>query len=116
MIDRFAITDIQAEAILNLRLRALRKLEEMELRGEHDRLSQERDDLNLLLGSEARQWTKVGNELKEARKVFDPGTELGRRRAHFDDAPDIDLDAALEASTPKEAFTVLLSRRAGSGP
>ncbi|MEM9739656.1 MAG: DNA topoisomerase IV subunit A [Pseudomonadota bacterium] len=111
MIDRFSITDIQAEAILNLRLRALRKLEEMELRGEHDRLSQERDDLKLLLGSEARQWTKVAKELKEARKVFDPESELGRRRAIFGDAPDIDLDAALEASTPKEAFTVLLSNK-----
>ncbi|MEO0817253.1 MAG: DNA topoisomerase IV subunit A [Pseudomonadota bacterium] len=111
MIDRFSITEVQAEAILNLRLRALRKLEEMELRGEHDRLSQERDDLNLLLGSEARQWTKVGRELKDARKVFDPESELGRRRAVFDDAPDIDLDAALEASTPKEPFTVLLSNK-----
>ncbi|NER08597.1 MAG: DNA topoisomerase IV subunit A, partial [Okeania sp. SIO3C4] len=52
MIERFSITDIQAEAILNLRLRALRKLEEMELRGEHQRLTEERDELNLLLGSE----------------------------------------------------------------
>ncbi|MEL6663421.1 MAG: DNA topoisomerase IV subunit A [Pseudomonadota bacterium] len=111
MMDRFNITDVQAEAILNLRLRALRKLEEMELRGEHERLSQERDDIKLLLGSEARQWTRVGKELKEARKVFDPESELGRRRAVFDDAPDIDLDAALEASTPKEPFTVLLSKK-----
>jgi len=111
MMERFGITDVQAEAILNLRLRALRKLEEMELRSEHENLSQERDDLNLLLGSEARQWTRVGKELKEARKAFDPDSELGRRRAAFDDAPDIDLDAALEASTPKEPFTVLLSNK-----
>ena len=111
MMERFHITDVQAEAILNLRLRALRKLEEMELRGEHERLSEEREQLNLLLGSEARQWTKVGKELTEARKTFDPETELGRRRAQFGDAPEIDLEAALEASTPKEPFTVLLSTK-----
>ena len=111
MIDRFGITDIQAEAILNLRLRALRKLEEMELRGEHERLNEERDELHLLLGSEARQWTRVGKELEAARKVFDPETDIGRRRAGFGDAPNIDLDAALEASTPKEAFTVVLSTK-----
>ncbi|MEM6666922.1 MAG: DNA topoisomerase IV subunit A, partial [Pseudomonadota bacterium] len=111
MMGRFGITDIQAEAILNLRLRALRKLEEMELRGEHERLTDERDELHLLLGSEARQWTRVGKELAAARKAFDPETELGRRRAGFDAAPDIDLDAALEASTPKEAFTVVLSMK-----
>ncbi|MCI4644827.1 MAG: DNA topoisomerase IV subunit A [Hyphomonadaceae bacterium] len=111
MMERFHITDVQAEAILNLRLRALRKLEEMELRGEHESLTEEREQLILLLGSEARQWTKVGKELTEARKIFDPETELGRRRAQFGDAPEIDLEAALEASTPKEAFTVLLSTK-----
>ncbi|MEO0699999.1 MAG: DNA gyrase subunit A, partial [Pseudomonadota bacterium] len=111
MMARFSITDIQAEAILNLRLRALRKLEEMELRGEHEKLTEERDELHLLLGSEARQWTRVGKELQAARKAFDPESELGRRRAGFDAAPDIDLDAALEASTPKEPFTVVLSNK-----
>lgn len=109
MIDRFGITDIQAEAILNLRLRALRKLEEMEIRREHEALTEERADINALLNSTRRQWTKVGKELKEAREVFSPETELGRRRATFEDAPEIDLSAALEASTPKEPVTVVLS-------
>ena len=111
MMARFAITDIQAEAILNLRLRALRKLEEMELKQEHQTLTEEKAEIQLLLGSEGRQWTRVGRELKEARKLFDPGSDLGRRRADFGDAPEIDLDAALEASTPKEPFTVLLSEK-----
>lgn len=111
MMDRFAITDIQAEAILNLRLRALRKLEEIELKSEHQRLTEERDEINLLLGSAGRQWTRVGKELKAARAAFDPETDLGRRRASFGDAPEIDLDAALEATTPKEPFTVLLSQK-----
>ena len=111
MIERFAITDIQAEAILNLRLRALRKLEEMELKREHESLSQERDRILALLDSEELQWGRVGDELRAARDVFDPSTDLGRRRAGFGDAPDIDLDAALEASTPKEPYTALLSEK-----
>ncbi|MCR9269910.1 MAG: DNA topoisomerase IV subunit A [Henriciella sp.] len=111
MIDRFGITEIQAEAILNLRLRALRKLEEMEIRKEHETLSEERSEIIALLGSEGRQWTKVKKELKEARKVFDPETELGRRRADFEEAPVIDVGAALEASMPKEPLTVVLSTK-----
>ena len=111
MMDRFGITEIQSEAILNLRLRALRKLEEMEIRKEHETLSEERSDIIALLGSEGRQWTKVKKELKEARKVFDPSTELGRRRANFEDAPVIDVGAALEASMPKEPLTVVLSTK-----
>ncbi|WP_300393014.1 DNA topoisomerase IV subunit A [Henriciella sp.] len=109
MMERFGITDIQAEAILNLRLRALRKLEEMEIKREHDNLSKEREDIQALIGSTRRQWTKVAKELKEARKSFDPDSELGRRRAAFEDAPEIDLSAALEASTPREPLTVVLS-------
>ena len=111
MIARFGITEIQAEAILNLRLRALRKLEEMEIRGEHESLTEERSDILALLGSEGRQWTKVKQQLREARKVFDPSTELGRRRAAFEAAPEIDVDAALEASMPKEPLTVVLSKK-----
>ncbi len=111
LISRFALSDVQAEAILNLRLRALRKLEEMEIRNEHTALTAERESLNELLGSETLQWDKVSTQLAEARKAFDPETELGRRRAGFDAAPDIDLDAALEASTPKEAVTVVLSKK-----
>ncbi len=111
MMDRFGITDIQAEAILNLRLRALRKLEEVEIRGEHDKLSEERTEIIALLGSEGRQWTKVKKELRAARDVFDPESDLGRRRAKFDAAPEIDLDAALEASAPKEPITVVLSAK-----
>jgi len=111
LMDRFVLTEVQAEAILNLRLRALRKLEEMEIRSEHQALTEERQSLNDLLASETLQWEKVSEQLDEARKAFDPGTELGRRRAGFDEAPDIDLDAALEASTPKEAVTVVLSRQ-----
>lgn len=109
LMERFKISDIQAEAILNLRLRALRKLEEMEIQGEHTRLEAEREQIVQLLGSVRRQWTKVSKELAAARDEFDPSTELGRRRATFEVAPEVDLAAALEASRPKEPVTVVLS-------
>ena len=109
LMKRFKLSDIQAEAILNLRLRALRKLEEIEIQGEHTKLTEERDELVKLLGSERRQWTRVSKELKAARDEFDPSTELGRRRATFEDAPTVDLAAALEATRPKEPVTVVLS-------
>ena len=92
-----------------LRLRALRKLEEMEIKREHEELTAEQADIESLLNSSRRQWTKVGKELKDARKAFDPESDLGRRRSTFEDAPEIDLNAALEASTPKEPMTVVLS-------
>ena len=109
LMQRFKLTDTQAEAVLNLRLRALRKLEEMQIKTEHDELLAEQADIESLIGSPRRQWTKVGKELKDARKVFAPDTEIGRRRSTFEDAPEIDLSAALEASTPKEPVTVVLS-------
>lgn len=109
LMERFKLTDTQAEAVLNLRLRALRKLEEMQIKTEHDELLAEQADIESLIGSPRRQWTKVGKELKDARKVFGPETEIGRRRSTFEDAPEIDLSAALEASTPKEPVTVVLS-------
>lgn len=111
MMERFGITEVQAEAILNLRLRALRKLEEMEIKREHEKLSEERSEIIALLGSERRQWTRVKQELRTAREAFSPDSDLGRRRAKFDEAPEIDLDAALEASQPKEPITVVLSQK-----
>ena len=109
LMARFGISEIQAEAILNLRLRALRRLEEMEIRSEYDRLIAERDELVQLLDSPRRQWSRVSRELKAARDEFDPSTALGRRRASFAEAPAIDLAAALEATRPREPLTVVLS-------
>ncbi len=102
---------MQAEAILNLRLRALRKLEEMKFAASHKQLNEERDELVLLIGSTRRQWTKVSKELKAARDAFDPDSDLGRRRATFSDVKEVDLAAALEASKPKEPITVVLSKQ-----
>ncbi len=111
MIARFGLTDVQVEAILNMRLRALRRLEEIEIRTEHDRLTDEKADLEDLVGSEERQWKCVGYEIAEVRKAFGPDTPLGRRRTGFAEAPTIDLGDIQQAMIEREPITVVLSER-----
>ncbi len=111
LIAAFDLTDIQADAILNTRLRQLAKLEEMELRREHAELSEERDGITSLLGSDTQQWKLVGVGLSAVREVLGPHTELGKRRTDFADAPVIDAEAALEAMVVREPITVILSDR-----
>ncbi len=111
LIDAFTLSDLQADAILNTRLRQLAKLEEMEIRREHAELSEERDGLNAMLASEKQQWKLVGAGLKEVRKVLGAETAIGRRRSVFADAPQIDAASAIEAMIPREPITVILSER-----
>ena len=80
LIRTFELTDVQAEAILNMRLRSLRKLEELEIRKEHDKLTEEKDQLTKLIGSDARQWTRISKEITEISKVYGLETEIGKRR------------------------------------
>jgi topoisomerase IV subunit A len=106
----FGLTDIQAEAILNMRLRSLRKLEEFELRREHADLSAERADLLGLLADEGRRWKNIAAQIAETRKKFGKTTPLGRRRTDIADAPSavvIPLDAMVE----REPVTVLCSEK-----
>ncbi len=110
MMAEFGLTDRQAEAILNMRLRSLRKLEEMELRREHDALLAEQDELNKLLESPARQRTRLKRELAALRKDYGPETVLGRRRTTIAEAAptrEFSMDAMIE----KEPVTVVLSAR-----
>jgi topoisomerase-4 subunit A len=111
MVKRFRLSEIQVEAILNMRLRALRKLEEIEIRREHKELAEEKREIEQLLGSTGRQWTEVKRQLKAAREIFDPGKKLGKRRSNFDVAKEIDTEAALEALIVKEPVTVVLSEK-----
>mgnify|MGYP006398552323 FL=1 len=111
LIETFKLSDLQADAILNTRLRQLARLEEMEIRREHGELSEERDGLLKLLESEPRQWKLVGVGLKEVRKVLGPDTAVGKRRSIFADAPEVDAEAAIEAMIPREPITVILSER-----
>ncbi len=108
LIDAFTLSEIQADAILNTRLRQLARLEEMEIRREHAELSEERDGIQDLLASDRRQWRLVGEGLKHTR---DQLGALNKRRSAFADAPAIDADAAIEAMIVREPITVILSER-----
>lgn len=111
MMKKFRLSEVQVEAILNMRLRALRKLEEIEIRREHKELSEEKAAIEKLLSSTDRQWTEVKRQLKAAREIFDPGKKLGKRRSNFEVAKEIDTEAALEALIVKEPVTVVLSAK-----
>lgn len=103
------LTEVQAEAILNMRLRSLRRLEEMELRRERDELMQERAGLADLLESDRLQWKKIGAELEEIRKKFGKGTVLGDRRTSFAEAGEFE-EVPVEAMIEREPITVICSR------
>ena len=111
LIETFVLTEIQADAILNTRLRQLAKLEEMEIRREHTELAEERDGIKAMLGSETAQWKLVGTGLRAVQKVLGVHTELGKRRSTFAVAPVVDASAAIEAMIVREAITVILSER-----
>ncbi|MDC3347764.1 DNA topoisomerase IV subunit A [Paracoccaceae bacterium] len=108
MIAEFELTDNQAEAILNMRLRNLRKLEEMELRKERDTLLEEQAGLKSLLADPALQWAKVADEVRDIRARFGKKTEGGERRTVIEDAPDIE-EVSLESMIEKEPVTVVCS-------
>jgi topoisomerase-4 subunit A len=111
MMKRFELTDPQVEAILNMRLRQLRKLDEIEIRKEFDELKAEQKDLRALLKSDERQWTCVAYEIAEVKKSFGPGTPLGKRRTRFEDAPEIDVGEMQQAMIEREPVTVVLSQK-----
>jgi topoisomerase-4 subunit A len=111
LIETFSLTEIQADAILNTRLRQLAKLEEMELRREHDELAKERDGIVGMLASDKQQWKLVGAGLRHVKGVLGQETEVGRRRTTFGDAPVVDAAAAIEAMIVREPITVILSDR-----
>jgi len=104
----FKLTEVQAEAILNMRLRSLHKLEEIEIRREHDALTKEQGELRALLKSDDKIWDRISGEIRKVREQFGKATVVGKRRSSFADAPDIDLDLE-EALTEKEPVTVVLS-------
>jgi topoisomerase-4 subunit A len=108
LMKAFKLNDVQAEAILNMRLRQLRKLEEFEIKGEHDSLTKERTDLRRLLGNATLQWGAIADEIADIRKAFGAKTVLGRRRTEIGTAPD-ELDIQIEALVEKEPVTIVCS-------
>jgi topoisomerase-4 subunit A len=111
MIRRFGLTDNQAEAILNMRLRSLRKLEEFEIRKEFDGLTGEKKEIEELLGSEAKQWLTISWQITEMQKRYGADTPLGKRRTTFADAPQHDLTDMHHAMIEKEPVTVVVSEK-----
>ena len=113
----FELSDVQAEAILNMRLRSLRKLEELELRKEHAGLTEEKGKLETLLGSEKRQWGEVSRQIEALKKAYPllnaDGTPhaLGARRTMLGVAPNADLAEVTEAFIEREPITVILSEK-----
>jgi topoisomerase-4 subunit A len=110
MMAEFALTDRQAEAILNMRLRQLRRLEEMELRGEQAALEKEQGDLTLLLSSEQRQRTRMKRDMTRIRDRYGLETKLGARRTTIEEAAPA-REIPLEAMIEREPITVILSER-----
>ena len=110
MMKRFKISEVQAEAILNMRLRALRKLEEIEIRSEFDALKKEQTELKKLQDSKDRQKTVLSKEIAEMVKRFGPETELGRRRTEIGKPPE-PLEVPAEALVEREPITVLCSAK-----
>ncbi len=111
LIRAFKLSEVQADAILNMRLRNLRKLEEMEIRGEDKDLRAERKSLRDLLASEPDQWKKIADEIKAVRTTFGPKTPLGKRRSKFAQAPAHDEAAIEEAMVAREPITVVVSQK-----
>src|SRR4051812_9221768 len=107
----FKLSEVQADAVLNMRLRNLRKLEEMEIRKEDKDLRTERKRLKDLIESEKEQWKKVAAEIKAVREKFGPDTPLGKRRTGFADAPEHDEAAIEEALVEREPVTVVVSQK-----
>jgi topoisomerase-4 subunit A len=111
LMKEFKLSDVQADAILNMRLRNLRRLEEMEIRAEDKALREERTKLKSLIGSPQQQWKTIAAQIKELKTTFGPKTDLGRRRTTFGEAPAHDEAAIEEAMVVREPITVVVSEK-----
>lgn len=110
LMARFSLSELQADAILDMRLRSLRKLEEMEIRREFDGLTGERDELLALLADEGKRWKSISAEIAQIKKRFGPDTELGRRRTKIGEPPSA-VVVSIEPQIEREPITVFLSEK-----
>jgi len=110
MMKKWKLSDNQAEAILNMRLRALRRLEEIEIKKELGALTAEEKEKKALLNDEKLQWNAIGEEIKALRKQFGPATLLGKRRTEIGEAP-ADVEVPVEAFVEREPVTVICSAK-----
>lgn len=110
MMSEFKLTDNQAEAILNMKLRNLRKLDEAQINTEHSDLLEEKAKLETLRNDESQRWNAIAEEIKKTKDKYSKKTALGRRRTEFAEAP-TDIDVPMEALIEKEPITVILSQK-----
>ena len=111
LMSRFSLSEIQAESILNMKLRNLRKLEEADIKKEFDDLTAEKAELDALMADEALRWQKVAEEIKVIKDKFGKKTALGRRRTEFAEVDVENIDISIEALVEKEPITVILSQK-----
>jgi len=111
LMKTFKLSELQADSILNMRLRNLRKLEEMEIKRENKELREEKAELEKLVRSEKEQWKTIADEIKKVRETFGPKTPLGKRRTGFAEAPEHDEAAIEEAMVVREPITVVVSEK-----
>jgi topoisomerase IV subunit A len=111
LMKTFKLSDVQADAILNMRLRNLRRLEEMEIRQEDKDLRAEKKSIEGLVRSEKEQWKKIADQIREVRERFGPKTPIGKRRTGFAEAPEHDEAAIEEALVEREPITVVVSEK-----
>ncbi|MDF1750382.1 MAG: DNA gyrase subunit A, partial [Alphaproteobacteria bacterium] len=110
MMDTFALSDLQAESILNMRLRSLRRLEEFEIKKEYDGLEAELSEIVTLLSDSEMRWKHIADEMRELKKAYGPSTLLGRRRTEMGSAPTAVI-VPLEAMIEKEPVTIVCSAK-----
>jgi topoisomerase-4 subunit A len=110
LIKTFKLSEVQAEAILNMRLRSLNKLQELEIRTEHGQLSEEKAGLEALLADEGKRWAAIAAQVAETRKAFGGHTQLGKRRTELGEAPSA-VVVPIEAFVEREAITMILSEK-----
>src|SRR5271168_2012501 len=111
LMKSFKLTDVQADAILNMRLRNLHRLEELQIRQEDKDLRTEKKSLEELIRSEKQQWKKIAGEIRKMRDTFGPKTPIGKRRTGFAEAPEHDEAAIEEALVEREPVTVVVSEK-----
>ena len=111
LIKAFQLTEVQADAILNTRLRSLRKLEEMELKRELSNLTDEQTKLNALMASESAQWKNIGSQIREVKKIYALDTELGARRTDFAEPPETNGIDLTEVLVEREPLTIVITEK-----
>ena len=108
LMKTFSLTEMQADSILNMRLRSLRKLEEMQIKDEHSQLATEKANLEALLADETLRWKEISTQIKSIKEKFGVKTTLGKRRTVISGAPEV-VEVPIEALIEREPVTIILS-------